>query len=588
MSTGASAVVSAPSRRTLARAARLLGPQRRRCAVLVLAIAVSAAVGVAPAFLVKQALQAFGHGDTTEVSLAAAGMVLAAILLALLGIGQTLLTNRIAQRVMHDLRAAVFRHLQRLSLAFFTRTRSGDVQSRIANDIGGVQDVLTTTAASLVSSALTILAGLAAMLYLNWKLALFGFALLPPSVFLQRHVGGERRGLARQAQETRADIAAHVEESLSVAGILLGKSLAADAALAERFEAYSSRLAELEVRRRMAGRWSIAALQTSFAAIPAAVYVYAGYVTGGISVPTLVAFTTLQLRLFSPVMSLLRGGLDLQAALALFDRIFAYLDEPIDIVERPGALSAAPSGDVAFDRVWFRYGEDWTLRDVSFVVPEGTTTAIVGETGSGKTTLGYLAARLYDVARGRVTIGGADVRDLTFAAIAELVGVVSQETYLFHSSVRDNLRFARPGASDEELEQAARAAHIHETLVRLPEGYDTVVGARGYALSGGERQRLAIARTLLRNPPVLVLDEPTSFLDTETARRVHATLEELSAGRTTIMIAHRLSSVRSADQIVVLERGRVVEVGRHDELLSACGRYAALAADEGFELTGVA
>jgi ATP-binding cassette subfamily B protein len=292
----------------------------------------------------------------------------------------------------------------------------------------------------------------------------------------------------------------------------------------------------------------------------------------------LVAFTTLQTRLFFPVGSLLGVSLDVQTSLALFDRIFEYLDQPIDIEERSDARSEGRTGDVVFDHVWFRYDEEWTLQDVSFTVPEGTTTALVGETGSGKTTLGYLTARLYDATRGSVTIGGVDIRDLSFKALSDLVGVVSQETYLFHESVRENLRFAKPDATDEEIEAAAEAARIHDVIAALPEGYDTVVGERGYRFSGGEKQRIAIARTVLRNPPILVLDEATSSLDTETERLVQEAIDRLSEGRTTIAIAHRLSTVRDADQIVVLHHGRIVETGRHQDLVLAGGRYTTLAA----------
>jgi ATP-binding cassette subfamily B protein len=351
--------------------------------------------------------------------------------------------------------------------------------------------------------------------------------------------------------------------------------------LADRFENDSLRLADLEVRQRMAGRWVMASIQTSFAVMPAAVYWVGGiaYAHGyDITVPTLVAFTTLQTRLFFPVGSMLSVGVDVQTSLALFDRIFEYLDQPVDIEEKPDAVAVAPVGDVVYDHVWFRYGDEWTLEDVSFAVPAGTTTALVGETGSGKTTLGYLAARLYDVGRGSVTIGGVDIRDLSFQALAELVGVVSQETYLFHASIRENLRFAKPDATDEEIEAAAEAARIHHVIAGLPEGYDTIVGERGYRFSGGEKQRMAIARTILRNPPILVLDEATSSLDTETERLVQEALDRLSEGRTTIAIAHRLSTVRDADQIVVLDHGRVVETGRHEELLAKGGRYAQLAA----------
>jgi len=324
----------------------------------------------------------------------------------------------------------------------------------------------------------------------------------------------------------------------------------------------------------------MASIQTSFAVMPAAVYWFGGLALAGgsdaVSLPVLVAFTTLQTRLFFPVGSLLSVGLDVQTSLALFDRIFEYLDQPIDIVEKPDAKPRATAGDVAFEDVWFRYGDEWTLEDVSFTVSAGTTTALVGETGSGKTTLGYLAARLYDVSRGRITIGGTDIRDLSFQGLSDLVGVVSQETYLFHASVRENLRFAKPDATDEELEQAARAARIHDVITALPDGYDTVVGERGYRFSGGEKQRIAIARTILRNPPILILDEATSSLDTETERLVQEALDRLSEGRTTIAIAHRLSTVRDADQIIVLDHGRIAETGRHEELIGAGGRYSAL------------
>jgi ATP-binding cassette subfamily B protein len=348
--------------------------------------------------------------------------------------------------------------------------------------------------------------------------------------------------------------------------------------LADRFETESMRLADLEVRQRMAGRWVMASIQTSFSVMPAAVYWLGGTVfIHSIAISTIIAFTTLQTRLFFPVGSLLGVGLDIQTSLALFDRIFEYLDQPVDIDEKPEAITSTDGGDVVFDNVWFRYDDEaWTLRDVSFVVPHGTTTALVGETGSGKTTLGYLAARLYDVDRGSISIGGVDVRDLSFDALTSLVGVVSQETYLFHATVRENLLFAKPDATEEELYAAAEAARIHHVIAALPEGYETVVGERGYRFSGGEKQRMAIARTILRNPPILVLDEATSSLDTETERLVQDALDRLSEGRTTIAIAHRLSTVRDAEQIVVLDRGQVVERGRHEDLVGVGGRYTAL------------
>ena len=564
-------------RANLKRVVRLFKPYRARLGAVLALIVVSAGLGVIPAFLLKGVVIAIQQRDSTRISWLAGGMIAIAVVSGVLGVVQTLFSNQVGQRVMHDLRAAVFRHLQRLSLAFFTRTRTGEVQSRISNDIGGVQGVVTNTATSITSNVTTVIATMIGMLALSWQLALVAFALIPFFVFLTRRVGDERRRIAKTTQETLADISSLVQESLSVSGIMLGKTMGRTKELADRFEADSLRLSELEVRQRMAGRWVMASIQTSFSIMPAAIYWFGG-LTHVVSIATIVAFTTLQTRLFFPVGSLLGVGLDVQTSLALFDRIFEYLDQPVDIEERAEAVSVAAAGDVVFDHVWFKYGDDeWTLEDVTFTVPEGTTTAIVGETGSGKTTLGYLAARLYDVESGSVSIGGVDVRDLSFQTLAELVGVVSQETYLFHASVRENLRFARPEATDEEIEAAADAARIHHLIASLPEGYDTVVGERGYRFSGGEKQRIAIARTILRNPPILVLDEATSSLDTETERLVQEALDRLSEGRTTIAIAHRLSTIRDADQIVVLDRGRVAEVGRHEDLILAGGRYTALA-----------
>ena len=567
-------------RDNLRRIAALFRPYRARLGAVLGLILISAALGVVPAFLLRGVLEAIPAHDTYKLSVLAGGMIVIAIVTGVLGVWQTLLSNQVGQRVMHDLRTAVFRHLQRLSLAFFTRTRTGEVQSRISNDIGGVQNVVTSTATSIVSNVTTVAATMIGMIALSWELSVFAFALIPIFVLLTRRVGNERRKIAKSTQETLADISSLVQESLSVSGILLGKTMGRTNELADRFDAESQLLADLEVRQRMAGRWMMAMIQTTFAVLPAAVYWFGGLALAhgstAITVPTLVAFTTLQTRLFFPVGSLLGVGLDVQTSLALFDRIFEYLDHPIDITEAEHPVDAV-AGDVAFNDVWFRYDDAaWTLKDVSFTVPAGTTTALVGETGSGKTTLGYLAARLYDVKQGAVSIDGVDVREISFDRLADLVGVVSQETYLFHSSIRDNLRFAKPDATDEEIETAAEAARIHDLIVSLPNGYDTIVGERGYRFSGGEKQRIAIARTILRNPPILVLDEATSSLDTQTEREVQEALDRLAEGRTTIAIAHRLSTVYDADQIVVLDHGSVVERGTHDELVAQGGRYAEL------------
>jgi len=570
------------------RIARLFRPYRRRLAAVLGLIAVAAGLGMVTPFLLREVLDtAIPDNDTQLLAWLVGGMIAISIATAVLGVGQTWLSNLVGQRVMHDLRAAVYRHLQRLSLAFFTRTRTGEVQSRIANDIGGVQNVVTSTATSIVSNSTTVLATIVAMVLLDWRLAAFSLALLPFFVWITRRIGNERKRITSKRQSRMADMSSLVEESLSVSGVLLGKTMGRSDELAERFTSESAQLADLEVQSRMAGRWRMAMVNMSFAIMPALVYLFAGLTIAAgspaITIGTLVAFTTLQTRLFFPIGSLLNVGIDIQTSRALFDRIFEYLDLPVEIVERDGPVELDPRdvrGEVSFEDVCFSYEQDGTrtLDGVDLAVAPGTKVAIVGETGSGKTTLGYLVSRLYDVTGGRVAIDGVDVRDLSFASLARTVGLVSQETYLFHATIADNLRFAYPQASDEQIVAAAHAARIHELIDSLPDGYDTVVGERGYRFSGGEKQRIAIARTILRNPPVLVLDEATSALDSQTERAVQEALDQLAEGRTTIAIAHRLSTVRDADEIVVLDGGRIVERGTHDELLDAGGRYALLVA----------
>ncbi|MBJ7471249.1 MAG: ABC transporter ATP-binding protein [Solirubrobacteraceae bacterium] len=573
----------------LRRIVRLFRPHRGRIAIVAGLIGLSALLGLAQPFLLREIIDvALPNDDTALLTYLVLGMVGAAMLGSVIDVWQSWQSNVVGQNVMHGLRASVYDHLQKMSLAFFTKTRGGEVQSRIANDIGAMQGVVTSTVTSLVGALTTVIATLVAMIALDWRLALATLAVVPFFVWLSRTVGDQRRRITAERQRRMADMSAMVEENLSIGGIVLGRTMGRGTDLRGEFSQTSADVADLEVRAAMAGRWRMASVQLAFAALPALVYWIAGYAnargSGFITIGTLVAFTTLQTRLLMPMITLLRLGIQLQSSLALFTRVFEYLDTPVDLIEPkdPVAVDASSvRGEMRFEGLTFAYDEARSgdaLKGIDLTVPSGTTLAVVGATGSGKTTLGYLAARLYDPTGGRVTIDGHDLRDLSPETRAQLVGVVSQETHLLHATVAENLRFARPDATDEELRAAARAAQIDDLLSSLPDGYDTVVGERGYRFSGGERQRLAIARIVLRDPPVLILDEATSALDTKTELAVQEALDALSAGRTTIAIAHRLSTIAGADQIAVLDHGEVVELGTHDELAAAGGAYAALLA----------
>ncbi|MFF5180046.1 ABC transporter ATP-binding protein [Micromonospora sp. NPDC000316] len=571
---------------SLRRIGRLFTPHRSALAAVTAIIVVSSIIAMATPFLLRAVIdRALPQSDVTLLVWLVLGMVAVAAVTAALGVVQTWISTQVGQRVMHRLRTDVFSHLQRQSLGFFTRTRTGEVQSRITNDIGGMQSVVTSTATAVAANLTTVVATAVAMIALSWQLSLVSLVVLPPAIWLTRRVARMRREITAQRQRELADLNVTVEEGLSISGIQLAKTLGTGPALIDRFTASSARLVDLELRSELAGRWRMASMSIIFAAVPAVIYLAAGLpgTAGTLSIGTLVAFTALQGGLFRPLMGLLNVGVSLTASLALFARIFEYLDLPVDVADPAEPVAVDPArvrGHLRLDEVTFGYpGSDTAaLAGITLDVPAGTSLALVGETGSGKSTLAGLISRLHDPTAGRITIDGVDLRDMRLADLAAIVGVVSQETYLLHTTVRENLRYARPDATDAEIEDAARAAQIHDLIADLPDGYDTMVGSRGHRFSGGEKQRLAIARTLLRDPRILVLDEATSALDTETERAVQRAFDVLAEGRTTITIAHRLSTVRDADQIAVLDHGRIVESGDHDSLLHRNGRYATLAA----------
>ena len=563
---------------------RLFSEHKSRLLFVAALIIASSLISVASPFLLREVLDvSLPTRDTALTALLAGGMVLVAVGTTVLDVIQSRQSTLVGQSVMHRLRTSVYSHLQRLSLGFYTRTRTGEIQSRIAGDIGSMQATVTSTVTSVVSSGTTVIATLVAMLALDWKLTMVSLVLVPIFVLISRKVGGMRRQIATTRQERMADLSSQVSESLSVSGILLTKTMGRSTALGDKFAETSADLADLEVRSSMTGRWRQSSIGIIVSILPAAIYLAAAFTvagtTGPVSIGTLVAFTALQGALFRPMVSLLRTGVDIQTSMAMFRRVFDYLDLAVDIDE-PRDARELPNGrgELRFDDVTFHYpgSETATLSHIDLTIPAGSHVAVVGSTGSGKTTLGYLAARLYDPTSGVVLLDGVDIRDLGLADLASVVGIVSQEAYLLHASIADNLRFGAPNATRSEIEAAARAAQIHQLIVSLPLGYDTVVGERGYRFSGGEKQRLAIARMILRNPPVLVLDEATSALDTRTEAAVTAALAELSDGRTTLTIAHRLSTVRDADVIVVMDQGHIVESGSHDELMAVNGRYSAL------------
>ncbi len=593
------------------RIAELFRPYRPQLVVIAVLVLVSAALGILPPLITQRVFDdgLFPHNAGPSIPVLTwlvVAMIIVFVVSSLLGVVQTLFTARVGNRVMGDLRVKLFAHLQAMELGFFTRTKTGVIQSRLQNDVGGVANVLTNTVSNVIGNTVTVIAATVAMLVLSWQLTLIAVVLMPVLVFAQRRVGQVRAKIAGRTQESLSEMSAITQEALSVSGVLLAKTYARQQAETDRYASENRNQIKLQVRLAMSGQAFFAIVHVFLSAVPAIVYLVSGWIivsaAGGgavnadgvqaapaITAGTIVAFTTVQSRLLFPLVNLMRVALDIQTSSALFARIFEYLDLKPAITDAPGATEPSDepgrAGRVAFENVVFRYPDATeedrpTLDEVSFQVEPGEFVAFVGASGSGKTTIGSLIPRLYDASAGTVSYAGDDVRGLRQEALIDRIGVVTQEPYLFHASIAENLRYAKPDASDAELEAAARLANIHDTVASFTAGYDTIVGERGYRLSGGEKQRIAIARVLLKNPRVLVLDEATSALDTVNERIVQRALDGARSGRTTIAIAHRLSTIEGADRIYVVNAGRIVERGTHATLLAEGGAYAALYAQQ--------
>ena len=595
--------MSIPKRSIGRRAAASFSPYALHVVGITALILITAGLGVVNPVLIRSvfddALFPPGGGPNIGLLWVLAGIMAGVTVLGgVLGIVQTWATNIVGQRVMRDLRDRLYSHLQRLSLGFFTGTRTGEIQSGIANDVGGIQNVVTNTLSSVLSNIVVVISTLVAMAILSWQLTIVSVAIVPVFILLSTAVGERRRRVTAEAQKATAEVTAITHETLSVSGIMLAKLFGRQNQEIDRFHNENERMAGLAIRRQMTGQSFFAIMQVFFSLAPVGIYIIGGYLLTGqfaltVTSGTIVAFTTLQSNMLWPIGSLMQVSVELRSSLALFDRIFGYLDIEPDIEDRSGACRLEPrdvAGRVSFEAVSLSYrpervsgngkgsngGRGRALDGVSLEIHPGQTAAFVGPSGAGKTTISYLVPRLYDATEGAVRIDGIDVRDIRLESLAAIVGYVTQESYLFHASLRSNLLYARPDATQEQIDAAAKAAFIHDRIMEMPDGYDTIVGERGLRLSGGERQRLSVARVILHDPRILILDEATSALDTASERQLQTALGPLMKERTTIAIAHRLSTIMSADVIFVVDRGRIVEFGDHEGLLDRCGLYASL------------
>ena len=597
------------------RVLRLFRPYKFQVVLVVLLVIATAGFGVINPVLVKfvfdNGLFPEGGPNMRVLWMLAGAMAIIAAANGILGVAQTYMTQKVGQYVMRDLRDAVYAHLQGMPLRFFTGTRTGEIQSRVTNDVTGVQQVVTATASDTLFNIVSLTSSIIAMVILSWQLTVVAVFTVPLYFFMAQWVGKRRRAVTSQASKSMAEVTAITQETLSISGIMLAKLFGRQYEETENFRRHNQELSDLTVKQQMIGNGFFSLVMAFLSFSPAAIYLLAGYMLSGsgpsfVTAGTIIAFTTLQARMYFPVGRLLQVSVEIQSSLALFERIFGYLDLRQEITDSPTARPLRRDdvkGEITFDSVRVNYrqgpggreedaephphpnpppdgegmdGRLWALDGVSFRIPPGQMAAFVGPSGAGKTTIASLVPRLYDVTEGSVRIDGLDVREIKLADLSEIIGYVTQESYLFHATMERNLLYAHPEATCYEVVDAARAAFIHDRIMELPEGYNTVVGERGFRLSGGERQRLSIARVILHQPRILILDEATSSLDTESERYVQAALQPLMRGRTTMVIAHRLSTIMAADVIYVIDQGRIVESGNHDELLASNGLYARL------------